>query len=99
MGFWEFSFYLFVYASILTYLALGIIIAIESLLALYNVQSAIDWIREWHKASTYKTMLILFLPMIQIFYFFLEFLPHLFKKEPRQPLNLDIIYFNAFGEI
>ena len=93
----EFFFYLFVYASILTYLVLGFIISFESMLALYEVKSALRWIREWHRPSTYKTMLIIFLPMLQLAYFFLEILPYYLglHKELR-PFDLDRIFYNVF---
>ncbi len=95
----EFFFYLFVYASILTYLVLGFIIAFESLLAMYGVKSALRWIREWHSPSGYKTMLIIFLPMIQLGYLFLEVLPHIlgFNGELKR-FDLDRIYHKVFGE-
>jgi len=93
----EFFFYLIVYASILTYLVLGFIISFESMLALYEVKSALRWIREWHRPSTYKTMLIIFLPMLQLAYFFLEILPYYLRlhKELR-PFDLDRIFYNVF---
>ena len=93
----EFFFYLFVYAAILTYLVLGFIISFEAMLALYGVKSAIEWVREWHKPSTFKTMLIIFLPMLQLAYFFLEWLPYIFGyNEQIQPFDLDKIYYTIF---
>ena len=93
----EFFFYLFVYASILTYLILGFIISFEAMLALYGVKSAIEWVREWHRPSTFKTMLIIFLPMLQLAYFFLEWLPHIFGYNDQiQPFDLDKIYYTIF---
>ncbi|SMC08978.1 hypothetical protein [Nitratiruptor tergarcus] len=93
----EFFFYLFVYSFILTYLVLGFIISFEAMLALYNVKSAIEWIREWHKPSTFKTMLIIFLPMLHLAYFFLELLPYLLgiNKDIR-PFDLDRIFNIVF---
>ena len=89
----EFFFYLFAYASILTYLVLGFIISFEAILALYGVKSAVEWIREWHKPSTFKTMLIIFLPMLHLAYLFLEWIPHLlgYNKHIR-PFDLDKIF-------
>ncbi len=102
MSTFEFFFYLFVYASILTYLVLGFIISFEAMLLLNEVPSAIAWVRKWHKASGFKTMLIIFLPMLQLSYIFLEWLPHhLGFGERPNPLDLDKIFFTAFpkGEI
>ncbi len=93
----EFFFYLFVYAFILTYLVLGFIISFEAMLALYGVESAVEWIREWHKPATFKTMLIIFLPMLQLAYFFLEWLPHLVGLNKHiRPFDLDRIYHIVF---
>ncbi len=93
----EFFFYLFVYAAILTYLVLGFIISFEAMLSLYGVKSAIKWVRQWHKPSTFKTMLIIFLPMLQLAYFFLEWLPHrLGLNKEIYPFDLDKIYHTVF---
>ena len=93
----EFFFYLFVYGAILTYLVLGFIISFESMLALYGVKSAIRWIREWHSPATYKTMLIIFLPMLQLAYLFLEIIPHLIGLNKHMcSFDLDKIYFSVF---
>lgn len=93
----EFFFYLFVYSFIVTYFVLGFIIGFEAMLALYGVQSAVQWIREWHKPSTFKTMLIIFLPMLQLAYIFLEWIPYMvgFNKHIR-PFDLDQIYLTVF---
>jgi len=97
MNVFEFTFYLVVYASILTYLVLGFIISFEAMLALYGVESAVEWIREWHTPSTFKTMLIIFLPMLQLAYLFLELLPHLvgLNKNIRS-FDLDRIFHIVF---
>ncbi len=93
----EFLFYLVAYGSILTYLILGFIISFESMLALYEVKSAIRWIREWHKPSTYKTMLIIFLPMLQLAYLFLEIIPYYIGlSKILRPFDLDRIYHIVF---
>lgn len=93
----EFFFYLFVYASILTYLVLGFIISFEAMLLLNEVPSAIEWVRKWHKASGFKTMLIIFLPMLQLSYLFLEWLPHIAGfNEHLSPFDLDKIFLTAF---
>ncbi|BCD59552.1 MULTISPECIES: hypothetical protein [unclassified Nitratiruptor] len=93
----EFFFYLFVYGAILTYLILGFIISFESMLALYGVKSAIRWIREWHSPQTYKTMLIIFLPMLQLAYLFLEIIPHLIGLNKQiKSFDLDRIYISVF---
>ncbi len=97
MSSFEFFFYLFVYGAILTYLVLGFIISFEAMLALYGVQSAVEWIREWHKPQTFKTMLIIFLPMLQLAYLFLELIPHHFGlNDHLRPFDLDRIYHIVF---
>ncbi len=93
----EFFFYLFVYGSILTYLVLGFIISFEAMLALYGVKSAVEWIREWHSPSGFKTMLIIFLPMLQLAYLFLELLPYFVGlNENIRPFDLDRIFHIVF---
>jgi len=95
----EFFFYLFVYAAILTYIVLGFIVSFESMLALYGVRSAIRWIREWHSPSGYKTMLIIFLPMLQLAYLFLELIPYyLGINGEKRSFDLDKIFYEVFGE-
>jgi len=97
MSNFEFFFYLFVYASILTYLVLGFIVSFEAMLLLNEVPSAIEWVRKWHKASGFKTMLILFLPMLQLSYLFLERLPYYMGlSDTPTPFDLDKIFFTAF---
>ncbi len=102
MSNFEFFFYLFVYASILTYLVIGFIISFEAMLLLNEVPSAIEWVRKWHKASGFKTMLIIFLPMLQLSYLFLEWLPRqMGLSDEACPFDLDKIFLTAFpkGEV
>jgi len=95
----EFFFYLILYGSILTYLILGFIIAFESMLALHGIPTALRWIREWHTPSGYKRMLILFFPMLQLAYLFLERIPALFGlNKERRPFDPDRIWHEVFGK-
>ncbi|MRI59330.1 MAG: hypothetical protein C6H99_07485 [Epsilonproteobacteria bacterium] len=97
MSNWEFFFYLFVFGAILTYLVLGFIISFEAMLAMYGVKSAVEWIRQWHTPQTFKTMLIIFLPMLQLAYLFLELIPYyLGANERLLPFDLDHIFSIVF---
>jgi hypothetical protein len=95
----EFFGYLFVYGAILTYLVLGFIVSFESILVLYEVPAAVRWIREWHSPAGYRRMLMLFFPMLQLAYLFLELIPHLLGlSDERRPFDPDRIWWAAFGE-
>ncbi|MRJ02029.1 MAG: hypothetical protein GXO19_01675 [Epsilonproteobacteria bacterium] len=94
----EFFGYLIVFSAILTYLVLGLIIGIESMLALYGVPSAKEWIRRWYTPAGFRRALIIFLPMLQLAYLFLELIPSLFGMDgERRPLDLERIYSGVFG--
>ncbi len=97
MSNFDFIFYLVVYSSILTYLVLGFIVSFEAMLILNQTPSAIEWVRKWHRASSFKTMLVLFLPMLQLSYLFLEIIPYfLGLSSHKEPFDLDKIFTIAF---
>ncbi len=97
MNFFEFIYYFLIYGAILTYIAWGIIIGIESILALNGSKFAIKWIKSRHKAKNFEYMLIIFLPIIFLCYILLEIIPFLLKIENRViRFDLTKIYNNIY---
>ena len=95
----EFLFYLTIFAAILTYIVWGFIISFESMLALNDTKSAIEWIREHHKPKTFKILLIIFLPMLHIGYIFLEVIPYIIGYNDKiKSFDLEYIYKKIFAK-
>jgi len=95
----EYIFYVTIFGAILTYIVWGFIISFESMLALNDTQSAIDWIKKHHKPNSFKTLLIIFLPMLHIGYIFLEVIPYLLGINKKlTPFDLEKIYKKIFSK-
>ncbi len=75
MSFWG---YFITYASILTYLVVGFIVAFEAVLAMDGSQFAIKWIRRLYNLKAFMFSVYLFYPMLWFVYFLLEVLPYIF---------------------
>lgn len=97
MDFFEFAYYFFIYSAILTYLAWGLIIGFEAILALSSSKFAINWIKAHHRPKTFQYMLIIFLPMLYFCYIFLEIIPFLLKIDDKlAKFDLEKIYKNIY---
>ncbi|WP_281951976.1 hypothetical protein [Nitrosophilus kaiyonis] len=93
----EYIFYLIIFSAILTYIVWGFIISFESMLALNDTKSAIDWIKKHHKPNTYKTLLIIFLPMLHLGYIFLELIPYFLGINKKlRSFDLEKLYKKIF---
>ena len=89
--------YFILFAAILTYIVWGFIISFESMLALNDTKSAIDWIKKHHKPKRFKIMLIIFLPMLHLGYIFLELIPYLLGINKKlKSFDLENIYRKIF---
>jgi hypothetical protein len=73
MSFWGLF---FIYASILTYLVVGFIVAFEAVLAMSGSEFAIKWIRRLYNLRGFMISVYIFYPMLWLVYFFLEILPY-----------------------
>jgi hypothetical protein len=60
----------------LSYVVWGLVFAIELLLVHNNNQTAIDWFKERYTSKSFEIEYKIFYPMLWIFYFLLEVVPH-----------------------
>ncbi len=67
---------------LLTYITWGLVFAMQLLLVHNHVQTAIDWFRERYTYRTFQAEYRLFYPMLWLFYFLLEVLPHFIFRDP-----------------
>jgi len=65
----------------MTYVIWGLVFAIELLLYHNRVESAVTWFRKRYTFRTFSLEFKAFYPMLWIFYFLLEYLPHLVSGE------------------
>ena len=65
----------------MTYLVWGLIFAIQLLLVHNRVEAAVRWFQERNTFKTFDYEYKAFYPMVWLFYFFFEYLPHLITKE------------------
>ena len=93
----EFIFYLAILGAILTYIVWGFIISFETMLALNDTKSAIEWIKKHHTPKTFKKLLIIFLSMLHIGYIFLEIIPYFLGfNEKLKNFDIDKVYKKIF---
>jgi len=94
LGFW----YLYiVYAFVLTYLILGLIISFETTAAMSGGKFAVKWIKEHFSYKEFYFSIILFYPLLLLSYFFLEYLPSFLTREIRCVFSLDSLFEELFN--
>ncbi|PHR55153.1 MAG: hypothetical protein COA44_11540 [Arcobacter sp.] len=94
LGFW----YLYiVYAFVLTYLILGLIISFETTAAMSGGKFAVKWIKEHFSYKEFYFSIILFYPLLLLSYFFLEYLPSFLTCEIRCVFSLDSLFEELFN--
>ncbi|WP_456433520.1 hypothetical protein [Nitratifractor sp.] len=71
-----------VFVVVATYLVWGFVFAIQLLLVHSQMEGARRWFRERYTFRTFDYEYKAFYPMLWIFYFFFEYLPHLVTREP-----------------
>ena len=77
----------------LTYVSWGFVFAVQLLLALHNVSSAIDWFVTHYTYQTFRAEYRIFYPMLWLFYLLLEVIPsvvyreHLIRFDPGKVLT------------
>ena len=76
----------------MTYLVWGLVFAIEMLLYHNRVESAVRWFRERYTFRAFSREYKAFYPMIWIFYFLFEYLPHRFSGESIARFNPKDLY-------
>ena len=63
-------------AILLTYLSWGFVFALETLLVYSGVESAKEWFVKRYDYASFAREYRIFYPLIWLFYFFLEWMPH-----------------------
>lgn len=93
IGFW----YLYIiYAFILTYLVIGLLVAFETTAAMGGGKFSVKWLREHFSYTQYYYCVIAFYPLIRIFYFFLEIVPSFITHEIRCEFSLEALFKELF---
>ena len=87
-----FWFWMAVYGIVLTYVVWGVAFAFQALLLLSNVESAKNWVRKWYSLKSFRRELIVFYPMIKLFYILLEWIPDIVLKEKIVEFNSQKIW-------
>ncbi len=77
---------------VMTYMVWGLVFAIEMLLYHNKVESAINWFRERYTFKSFSREYKVFYPMIWIFYFLFEYIPHRFTGESISSFNPQKLY-------
>jgi len=90
-------FFHIVYALVLTYVILGLVVSFEVVAAMSGGPFAIRWIREHFSYEAFYWSVIIFYPMLRLAYFFLEYLPSLFTQEIRCEFDLDCLFDELFN--
>ncbi len=72
----EFWFEVLKFAFILTYICWGIVISIETNLAMNNNSFAIKWVKERYKLKRFMVEVYAFYPIVLLGYLFLEIIPY-----------------------
>ncbi len=96
MGFWS---YFFLYAFVLTYIAWGLVVAIESLLVMSGSKFAKEWVRKRYTLKFFMFEVYIFFPMIVVGYIFLEVIPYLLgRSDSIAKFDIAKAVYNAFDE-
>ena len=78
LEFWE---YFFVIGSILTYICWGFVFAIQALLLMHGRPEAVEWLKSRYSFRSFRREMVIFMPMIYLFYILLEIIPGLIGLE------------------
>ena len=85
------------YAFVLTYLVLGLIVSFEVTAAMSGGKFAVKWIRLHFSYDEFYYSVIVFYPMILLSYLFLEYIPSYLTHEIRCEFNLDSLFDELFN--
>lgn len=85
------------YAFVLSYIVLGLIVSFEVTAAMSGGEFAIKWLREHFSYEEFYWSALVFYPMLRLAYFFLEYLPSFFTHEIRCQFNLDSLFEELFN--